>query len=98
MSDYGPSIKLTQLYERESRNGNRYFAGRLGYAKIVVLKSDRTAEDGTPIWDVLMQEAPLNGKHQKSDRAPAGKASSETPEKPANRGNVNAPLNDEIPF
>jgi hypothetical protein len=90
MSDYGPSIKVTQLYERESRNGNRYFAGRLGYAKIVMLKSDRTADDGTPVWDVVMQEAP----RQKPNEASAVKASNKAP----SRGNFNAPLSDEIPF
>ena len=98
MPDYGSSIKLTQLYERESRNGNRYFAGRLGYAKIVVLKSDRTAEDGTPVWDVLVQEVPLNGKHQKPERAAAADPKSKAHEQPASRVDFNAPLNDEIPF
>jgi len=94
MTDYGPSIKITQLYERESRNGNRYFSGRLGYAKLVVLKSDKTADDGTPIWDVLMQEAPLNGKHQKPDRA--AKAATQAPAEPPSA--ADGQPNDAIPF
>ena len=94
MSDYGPSIKITQLYERESRNGNRYFSGRLGYAKLVVLKSDKTADDGTPIWDVLMQEAP----RPKPERTAAADPKSEAQQQPASRDDFNAPLNDEIPF
>ena len=94
MSDYGPSIKIARLYERESRNGNRYFAGRLGYAKIVILKSDHTADDGTPIWDVLLQEAPRTGPATEH----VAKAKHTAPASPAGRDNVNAPLNDEIPF
>ena len=35
----------------------RYFVGRLGLAKIAVLKSKEVAEDGSPMWDVLLQEA-----------------------------------------
>ena len=94
MSDYGPSIKITRVYERTSRNGNSYFAGRLGNAKLALLKSDQTADDGTPIWDVLMQEAP----RQMPDKAVNAKASSEAPAEPASRVSVNALVNDEFPF
>ena len=57
MSDYGPQVKLTRLYERASKKtGNQYFTGRLGAAKIVVLKSKDVTEEGGAIWDVLLQE------------------------------------------
>ena len=94
MSDYGPSIKIARIYELESRNCNRYFAGRLGYAKLVILKSDKTSDDGTPIWDVLLQQAPRTGLTTEH----VAKAKHTAPAKPAGRDNVNAPLNDEIPF
>ena len=58
MSDYGPQVKLARLYEKTSKTGNQYFVGRLGMAKIAVLKSKEVAEDGSPMWDVLLQEAP----------------------------------------
>jgi hypothetical protein len=58
MSDYGPQVKLTRLYEKTSKAGNQYFVGRLGMAKVAVLKSKEVAEDGSPMWDVLLQEAP----------------------------------------
>jgi hypothetical protein len=38
MSDYGPQVKLARLYEKTSKTGNQYFVGRLGMAKIAVLK------------------------------------------------------------
>ena len=98
MSEYGETIKLARVFEKTSANGNRYFIGRLGFAKILIFQSNDSGDGGEAIWDVLVQEAPSNGKRQKPDKAPAAKASSETPGKPANRDNVHAPLNDEIPF
>jgi hypothetical protein len=58
MSDYGPQVKLARLYEKTSKTGNQYFVRRLGMAKVAVLKSKEVAEDGSPMWDVLLQEAP----------------------------------------
>jgi hypothetical protein len=58
MSDYGPQMKLARLYAKTSKTGNQYFVGRLGMAKVAVLKSKEVAEDGSPMWDVLLQEAP----------------------------------------
>ena len=57
MSDYGPQVKLARLYEKTSKTGNQYFVGRLGMAKVAVLTSKDVAEDGSPMWDVLLQEA-----------------------------------------
>ena len=95
MPDYGPSVKITQLYERESRNGRRYLTGRLGYAKIAVLKSDRTTDDGTQIWDVLMQETPYSGTRQAPKTAPDTEAPIEIP---APVEPYDKTLDDEIPF
>lgn len=58
MTDYGPSIKVCKVYEKTSKAGNTYFTGRWGSAHINILKSRETADDGTPIWEVLLQEAP----------------------------------------
>jgi hypothetical protein len=57
-SNYGPSIPLTRLYERVSKSGNHYLTGRLGAARISILKSQELTDDGTPIWNVLLQEGP----------------------------------------
>ena len=57
MSDYGPQVKLARLYEKTSKTSNQYFVGRIGLAKVAVLKSKEVAEDGSPMWNVLLQEA-----------------------------------------
>jgi hypothetical protein len=55
---YTPSIPLTRLYEKTSKNGNVYLVGRLGGTRITVLKSREVADDGGAVWNVLLQEAP----------------------------------------
>jgi hypothetical protein len=50
-NDYPPSIPLCRLYERTSRKGTHYLTGRLGATKIVILKSNDTTGDCTPIWN-----------------------------------------------
>lgn len=49
---------MTAGRSAEPKTGNQYFVGRLGMAKVAVLKSEEVAEDGSPKWDVLLQEAP----------------------------------------
>ena len=56
MSDFPTSIKLCRLFEKTSATGNTYFIGRLGVAKIVMLKSRELGDNGDPQWDVLIQE------------------------------------------
>lgn len=68
MSDYGPQVKLTRLYERTSKKtGNQYFTGRLGAAKVVMLKSREVTEEGRAIWDVLLQEGSSEPKRAKAE-------------------------------
>jgi hypothetical protein len=50
-------VKLARLYEKASKTGNPYFVGRIGMAMVAVLKSKEVAGDGSPMWDVLLQEA-----------------------------------------
>ena len=40
-NDYGPSITLAKLYERLSRKGKYYLAGRIGLARVIILKPTR---------------------------------------------------------
>jgi hypothetical protein len=54
-NNYPPSIELTRFYEKTSQRGTKYFVGRLGLAKVVLLPSDEAA-DGTPVWRLLVQE------------------------------------------
>lgn len=67
---YGPSITVARLYERVSKNGNHYLVGRMGMAKIAILKSADTTDDGVPIWNIVLQEAPRNDhRADESDHA-----------------------------
>ena len=45
------------MFERTSAKGNVYFTGRLGSAKIVVLRGEPT-DDGCQTWNVILSEAP----------------------------------------
>jgi hypothetical protein len=99
-NDYGPQVKLARLYERTSKSGNKYFSGRLGLAKIAVLKSRDTTEDGGAIWDVLLTEAPAqNGEPRRAPRDPS--TDHQTPigdVGPAPASTAGRMLDDEIPF
>lgn len=57
MRSYGPSVRITRLFERRSKLGNPYFVGRCGAARIAILNSGEVAADGTPIWDVVVSQA-----------------------------------------
>ena len=96
-NQYGQSVTLARLYERTSAKGNTYLTGRLGLAKIAVLKSRDTTDDGTQIWNIVIQEAPdsANGKRHTPKNAPAADAPIETPTEPAS---FDKALDDEIPF
>jgi hypothetical protein len=54
---FPPPLELTTLFERISRQGTRYFAGRLGRARISLLQGE-PSPDGTPTWRLLLQQAP----------------------------------------
>jgi len=58
MADHAPSFPLTRLFRKTSKEGKTYFTGRLGGARIALLKSKETADDGGEIWTLLISEAP----------------------------------------
>ena len=55
---------MTAGRSAEPKTGNQYFVGRLGMAKVAVLKSEEVAEDGSPMWDVLLQKAPSEARRK----------------------------------
>ena len=63
--DYPPSIRVTKLFQKKSASGAVYFAGRWGGAKIALVKAKEPADNGDPIWHLLLSEAP-----QKQDTRP----------------------------
>ena len=46
---YAPRVKVGRVYQRKSASGATYFAGRLGAAKLVIVKAKEPAENGTPV-------------------------------------------------
>jgi hypothetical protein len=50
-------LKLTKLFQKTSKNGNTYFVGRLGAAKVVLLKDNKQEEGSDPVWNLLLDEA-----------------------------------------
>jgi hypothetical protein len=98
--NYPQSLRVARLYRKTSANGNTYFTGRWGGARISLLKSKDTADDGGEIWDVMLAEA-LPPKQQNSVaedprrdyQRPVAKLAQ--PERQADGGR---PIDDEIPF
>jgi hypothetical protein len=58
MTTYPPSVPIARLYEKTSARGLRYFAGRMGMARVSLLPSSEVSEIGDPIWLLHVQEAP----------------------------------------
>lgn len=91
---YNPSVKLTRLFECTSKKGTPYLRGRLGFANVVILKSDQVSDSGQPIWNVLISEP-----EQKPEDQPNGRQRRPDPEAEASaaRGYARDP-DDQIPF
>jgi hypothetical protein len=96
MTDYGPSIKAARLYERMPRSSNIYLAGRWGALRTTVIKSKYPGENGEPMRQVLLSEAPAKAdgpdrvKKQESVVEPEG-----TSKGPPD---ASCSVNDPIPF
>jgi hypothetical protein len=56
-NNYAPSFPVARLFRKTSKEGKTYFVGRLGGARLAVIKSNETAEDGGEIWHLMISEA-----------------------------------------
>jgi hypothetical protein len=45
-----PLLQAVKLWERTSGSGKRYFAGRLGGVRVVILENRDRGRDGEPDW------------------------------------------------
>ena len=61
-------VPLAGLYENTSKNGNRYFSGYMGKARIVMFEA-RDAKDGEPGWTLFVQERPEKPKEGRQGAA-----------------------------
>jgi hypothetical protein len=50
-------LLLTTLYEKQSKTGNTYYTGRLGKARVILLKDREPSPDGTPTWSLFLTPA-----------------------------------------
>jgi hypothetical protein len=92
-----PSFVLTRLYRKKSEKGNTYFTGRLGGARVVLLKSNDTADDGGEIWNLLASEAQPK-RDDAGQRQPKAPPEGNNPAPPATR-DWQQPFSDsDIPF
>jgi hypothetical protein len=89
-----PSFQLTRLFRKKSAQGATYFAGRLGNARLVLLKSSDTADDGAEIWNLLISEAPKRDNEAGQRQEPPNSQ----PERQQAARSWQAPPDDQIPF
>jgi hypothetical protein len=59
---YAPKTPLARLYEKTSARGLRYFVGRLGLARLVLLRTPETSDSGEPVWMLSAEEAAAPAK------------------------------------
>jgi hypothetical protein len=98
-NDYGPSFRLARLFRKQSKAGQTYFSGRMGFGRVTVLKSKEVTEDGAEIWNLVVSEAP---QQKQEDRPASGSPelrANYTPPANGHRGAaIDKHLDDEIPF
>ena len=46
------------MRQRVSRKRAAFLEGRLGLAKVLLLQSNKSDEDGNPVWNLCLQEFP----------------------------------------
>jgi len=99
--DTSANIRLARLYRKTSKSGNDYFVGRIGGAKVALLKSREVSEDGGEIWDVMLSPAANTGNNYRQSFPAKNDAAIPTDDAPAHveiTGERDEPIDDCIPF
>jgi hypothetical protein len=52
-----PHVALGKVFERVNRRGERYLTGRLGEAKLLIVRSGEVSR-GEYVWRIFLGEAP----------------------------------------
>jgi hypothetical protein len=57
------AVKLTRVYERQSKSGKVYFVGFLGQSRLLIMRDDRAEVTGDTIaiWDVFIKNREEQG-------------------------------------
>lgn len=87
----GEKLKLCRLYEKQSSRGNTYFVGRLGGARVVMMRDERAeVSDGTvAVWELMLSPAD-EAPPRRAPSAPAPRT--RTPRPVADESGLNDPL------
>lgn len=95
-SQHSPTVALCRLYKCTSKTGSTYFRGRMGPARVVLLKDREISDDGSEIWNLLVQEAPPKGEAGDSRSEARAEPKPQAKAKPASGGGSS--FDDDIPF
>ncbi|HEY1246197.1 MAG TPA: hypothetical protein VGF29_15330 [Hyphomicrobiaceae bacterium] len=92
---YPASFPVTRLYRKKSEKGATYFVGRLGGARLALLKSNETADDGTEVWHLMISPAPsATGAPARADPPQPERQPAPAPSRDGQRPDADA----DIPF
>jgi hypothetical protein len=57
------SIVLAKLYEHLSRRGKRYFVGRIGAVKLLMVETG-SVDRGSPVWQICLEQGSQTTEHE----------------------------------
>jgi hypothetical protein len=107
-TSYAPSFAAAKLYRKTSAKGSIYYVGRLGGAKVTLLRSNEVSENGDEVWSLMLSEAAPyqpKGDAKPKSRAYARGTDTQRPlataDRPAGRDDTHQPsagLDDPMPF
>src|SRR5262250_565925 len=101
MNGAPPLLKAAGLWEHVSSKGNRYFVGRLGGVKVLILENRDRQADNEPSHHLFFAE-PAERTPQSTkapvERAPRRRRPYKPAPRPAEGDGDPRPFNDPIPF
>ena len=66
--NHRPGFAIMRLFRKKSEKGATYFTGRLGGARVALLKSNDTGDDGSEIWNLVISEVQQKRDSDSSQR------------------------------
>jgi len=57
-------IKLMGLWESKDKNGNAFYSGKLGNARVIIMKNGYKEQDNHPDYEVLIKKNEPKQKEQ----------------------------------
>jgi hypothetical protein len=63
MNLHSNSVVLAKLYEHLSRRGRRYFVGRIGAVKLLMVETG-SVDRGSPVWQICLEQGTQTTEHE----------------------------------